>query len=205
MQAMKELSAKDVAQADLGQAIIVDVRTQAEFAAQRLGVPTALAPVDELQPEDFALRHGIIKDTPIYTLCNSGNRSKRAAEKFLAAGFTTVFSIAGGLSAWEAAGLPMVSKNPVASFEGVISMERQVRILAGSVSFIFALLGLLVHPIFLSVVLVVGAGLVFSGITNWCGMALLLAKAPWNKSLSCTGASCSTGGKAKASPGSSCQ
>ena len=84
-------------------------------------------------------------------------------------------------------------------------MEQQVRILAGSVSFIFTLLGLLVHPIFLSVVLVVGAGLVFSGITNWCGMALLLAKAPWNKSVPCSGASCSIGGKAKESPGASCQ
>jgi len=43
------------------------------------------------------------------------------------------------------------------------------------------ILGLLVNQAFFGLPAFIGAGLVFAGITNWCGMGLLLAKAPWNR------------------------
>ena len=63
---------------------------------------------------------------------------------------------------------------------GVISLERQVRIGAGLLVLIGAMLAWLVHPYFLAIPLFIGAGLVFAGVTDHCGMAMLLAKMPWN-------------------------
>jgi hypothetical protein len=62
----------------------------------------------------------------------------------------------------------------------VISLERQVRIAAGSLVLVGVLLAIFVHPYFIGLSAFVGAGLVFAGITDWCGMGLLLAKLPWN-------------------------
>ena len=78
--------------------------------------------------------------------------------------------------AWVDAGLP-VNRGQVK----VISLERQVRIVAGSLVFIGVLLGWFVHPAFVWLSGFVGAGLVFAGVTDFCGMGLLLAKAPWNQ------------------------
>jgi predicted branched-subunit amino acid permease len=63
----------------------------------------------------------------------------------------------------------------------VISLERQVRIVAGALVLAGVVLGYFVHPGFIRLSAFVGAGLVFAGITDWCGMGLLLAKLPWNK------------------------
>lgn len=203
MRNITEIAAHDVPALDLNRVIIVDVRTQAEFAEKRLLLLTALAPLDELDPEDFALRHGILKSTPVYTLCASGNRAKKAAQKFLDAGFSNVYTITGGLAALEQAGVPISGKTSAKAPTGPISMERQVRIAAGALCFIFALLACFVSPLFIFFVFFIGAGLVFSGVTNWCGMALLLLKAPWNKGASCSGGLCSIGAKPGSSPGAS--
>ncbi len=63
----------------------------------------------------------------------------------------------------------------------VISLERQVRIAAGAIVLTGVLLGWRVHPGFFGLSGFVGAGLIFAGITDWCGMGLLIAKAPWNQ------------------------
>ena len=62
----------------------------------------------------------------------------------------------------------------------VISLERQVRIAAGSFVLTGVLLAIFVHPYFIAIPAFVGTGLIFAGITDWCGMGLLLAKLPWN-------------------------
>jgi len=62
-----------------------------------------------------------------------------------------------------------------------ISIERQVRIAAGLLVFFGVLLGVWVHPGFLAISAFVGAGLAFAGITDTCGMAMMLAKMPWNR------------------------
>lgn len=63
----------------------------------------------------------------------------------------------------------------------VLSLKRQVRIGAGLLILTGVILGTLVHPGFFALSGFVGAGLVFAGLTDWCGMGLLLANAPWNQ------------------------
>jgi hypothetical protein len=78
--------------------------------------------------------------------------------------------------AWAEAGLPV---NRGAS--KVMSLERQVRIAAGAIVLIGALLAQFVHPTFIWLSAFVGAGLMFAGITDTCAMGLLISKLPWNQ------------------------
>jgi rhodanese-related sulfurtransferase len=152
---------------------IIDVRTPAEFAAVH-AEGAASVPLDRLNPaEVIALGAGT--QQPLYLICKSGQRAAKAAGMFTAAGFSNVFCVEGGTTAWEQAGLPIVRGTI-----RVISLERQVRVAAGSLTLIGVTLGWFVHPAFLGVAMFVGTGLVFAGVTDWCGMGLLLAKMPWN-------------------------
>ena len=150
---------------------LIDVRTPVEFA--EVHVPQAQnIPLDELKPSLLQLR----KDQPVYLLCRSGQRATKAAEKFSRESFSQPIIVEGGTLAWIEANLP-VTRSSVK----IISLERQVRIVAGSLVLIGVLLGWFVHREFFGLSAFVGAGLVFAGITDFCGMGLLLAKLPWNK------------------------
>jgi hypothetical protein len=69
--------------------------------------------------------------------------------------------------------------------EKAMSLERQVRIAAGSLVLTGAVLSQVVHPWLIGLSGFVGAGLIFAGITDTCGMGMLLARMPWNKVSSC--------------------
>jgi len=155
--------------------------------------------LDELKPTDFMMRHGLDKDSDVYILCRSGKRATQAAEKFAAEGYRRVKVIEGGIIACEdcghdikghAAGASTNKEKPT----GPISLERQVRIAAGLFAASGAALGLFVNPAFTAIPLFVGCGLIFAGVTDRCGMALVLTKAPWNKvgGGTCAVAICST-------------
>ena len=58
---------------------------------------------------------------------------------------------------------------------------RQVQITAGALVLLGVLLGTFIAPAFFGVSAFVGAGLVFAGVTGWCGMANLLCVMPWNR------------------------
>jgi len=155
---------------------LLDVRTPAEYA--EVHVPQARnEPLDKLQPKALYAAGSLPKDCPVYILCRSGGRATKAAELFAREGFDQAVVVEGGTQAWCDAGLP-VSHGGVK----VISLERQVRIAAGSIVLIGILLAWLIHPGFIGISAFVGVGLVFAGITDWCGMGMLLAKMPWNQS-----------------------
>jgi rhodanese-related sulfurtransferase len=150
---------------------LLDVRTPVEFA--EIHVPQARnVPLDQLQPGTLQL----LKDQPVYLLCRSGQRAAKAAEKFAKAGFIQPVVVTGGTLAWIDANLPVIRGQ-----SKVISLERQVRIAAGALVLTGVLLGWFVHRGFYGVAAFVGAGLVFAGVTDFCGMGLLLAKLPWNR------------------------
>jgi rhodanese-related sulfurtransferase len=150
---------------------LLDVRTPMEFA--EVHVPQARnIPLDELQPGALQLPKG----EPVYLLCRTQQRAANAAEKFARAGFTQPIVVVGGTQAWVQANLPVER-----GLAKVVSLERQVRIAAGSLVLIGVLLGWFVHRAFFGLAGFVGAGLVFAGITDFCGMGLLLARLPWNK------------------------
>jgi rhodanese-related sulfurtransferase len=151
---------------------LLDVRSYPEFAAGHLR-GARLLPLDDLPRRlDEIDRH-----QPVVVVCRTGKRSALAREALGRAGFERVADLAGGVAAWQDAGLPLDKSARVPW-----SLERQVRIVAGSLVLLGIVLGLLVHPAFLGLSAFVGAGLVFAGITDWCGMGLLLAKLPWNRS-----------------------
>jgi rhodanese-related sulfurtransferase len=150
---------------------LIDVRTPAEYRALH-AEGAVLVPLDQLNAGQFSAQsHG-----PLYLICASGTRARIAAEKLDAAGLAEPIVIQGGTTAWEAAGLPVVRG------KSAISLERQVRITAGSLVVIGVILGWFVSRYFFALSGIVGAGLVFAGITDTCGMGLLLARAPWNQS-----------------------
>jgi rhodanese-related sulfurtransferase len=158
-----------------GQTIaIIDVRTPAEYRALH-AVDAQNLPLGELNPAALVQARGGSTTEPLYMICQSGGRSRQACELFLKAGYSNVVSIDGGTLAWEAAGLPVV-RGPK-----TISLERQTRIAAGSLVCLGAALSWWVHPAFIALSALVGAGLVFAGITDTCGMGMLLARMPWNR------------------------
>jgi len=157
-----------------GRGTLVDVRTPAEFREVH-AEGAQLVPLDVLDRPAVETARGANAGT-VYLLCASGIRATKAAEKLKAAGLDDVVVVEGGTNAWAAAGLPVVRGRKT------ISIERQVRIGAGSLVLIGAALGWHVHPGFYLLSAFVGGGLVFAGVTDLCGMAILLAKAPWNRS-----------------------
>ncbi len=167
-----ELQKLLTAQPDLS---LIDVRTPVEFA--EVHVPQARnIPLDQVNPGELAGPGQMRKDQPVYLLCRSGQRATKAAEKFAQDGFAEPVVVEGGTLAWIEAHLPVTRGQT-----RVISLERQVRIAAGSLVLAGVLLGWFVHPGFLGLSAFVGAGLVFAGITDFCGMGMLLARMPWNK------------------------
>ncbi|WP_428306793.1 rhodanese-like domain-containing protein [Lacipirellula sp.] len=152
---------------------IVDVRTPAEFRGVHAEGAQNI-PIDELASRTDDLRQSAAAG-PLYLICQGGGRSRRACEQLAAKGFAVV-NVDGGTNAWVAAGLPVVRG------KSTISLERQVRIAAGSLALIGALLAWFVHPAFVWLSAFIGAGLVFAGVTDTCGMGMMLAKMPWNRS-----------------------
>ena len=153
---------------------LVDVRSPGEFNAVH-AEGAILCPLDTLNPRQLAQQLGLSSSSTAALLCAAGNRAKKASEKFLAEGIPYCLVVEGGTQAWEAAGLSVIKG------KGVISIDRQVRIGAGSLILTGVLLGYFIHPVWYFLSGFVGFGLIFAGITDWCGMGLLLAKMPWNQ------------------------
>ena len=153
---------------------LIDVRTPVEYREVH-AEPARSVPLDRLDPGAFMEARNGTKHEPLYVICRSGSRGSRACEAFHAAGFANVVNVEGGTLAWERAGLPVVRGKPA------VSLERQVRIAAGSLVVLGTALGAFVHPAFLGLSAFVGAGLVFAGVTDTCGMGMILARMPWNR------------------------
>jgi rhodanese-related sulfurtransferase len=153
---------------------LIDVRTPAEYRELH-AEPARLVPLEALDPKAVITARTSTGDDPLYLICRTGGRGRKACEKFLAAGYRNVVNVEGGTVAWEQAGLPVVRGKKT------IALERQVRIAAGALVLLGTALGAFVHPAFLGLAAFVGAGLVFAGVTDTCGMAMLLARMPWNQ------------------------
>jgi rhodanese-related sulfurtransferase len=154
-------------------AVLVDIREADEHARERIPGARHIA-LSQLDEADFAAHHG---KTVIFH-CRTGARTKSNSARLAAKAGEgcEAFIVEGGLEAWRQAGFPTAVDR-----SQPIELQRQVQIGAGGLALIGTLLGLIVSPWFLAVPLFVGAGLVFAGLTGFCGMAQLLQHAPWNK------------------------
>jgi rhodanese-related sulfurtransferase len=153
------------------QAVLIDVREDFEHAAER--IPGAENwPLSRLDPGALQDR---FRGRKIVFHCRSGKRSAEAASRCRLEG-EPAFQLAGGIEGWKAAGLETLK--PASGPR--IDVMRQVQIVVGTLVVAGVLLGAFLSPWYLLISGFVGAGLVFAGLTGTCGMALLLAKMPWN-------------------------
>lgn len=154
-----------------GRAVMVDIREGDEFA--RSHISGALS--RPLSAFDAAhLRIAPAKDV-VFT-CRSGMRTGANCDRLAGSVDGKAFLLEGGLDAWSAAGLPLEVNR-----KAPLEMMRQVQIAAGALVLIGVISGFLVHPAFFGLAAFVGAGLTVAGITGFCGMARVLALAPWNR------------------------
>lgn len=170
--AVDKISASDLPKILESSHKVIDVRTPSEFRSEHVD-GAELIPLDQLDANAFCKEHGT--ESPVYILCQSGGRATKAAQQLAEAGHQNTLVIEGGTSAAIKAGVPTVKGKQS------LPIERQVRIAAGTLIFLGTLGGAFIHPAVLIIPAFVGAGLVFAGITDTCGMAIMLSKCPWNR------------------------
>ncbi len=156
---------------------LIDVRTPREFEDTHASMARNV-PLDRLDPNAI-LSTRADKASTLYVICRSGSRAGQACERFIAAGFENVVNVEGGTTAWVNDGLPVMRGRKS------MSLDRQMRIVAGSLVLIGVALAYFIDPRFIGLSAFVGAGLTFAGITDLCPMMNALAMMPWNQSKSC--------------------
>lgn len=155
---------------------LLDVRTPAEFETAHIGGAYNV-PLDTLGEHSREIRDNVA--LPVVLVCQSGQRARKAEEALTTAGMANLHVLDGGVNGWITAGFPVV-RGPKR-----LSLERQVRIAAGALAAIGGVLGAFVNAPLGLIATVVGGGLVFAGITDTCGMAMLLARLPYNRRPTC--------------------
>ncbi|MHC4139677.1 MAG: rhodanese-like domain-containing protein [Planctomycetota bacterium] len=150
---------------------ILDVREVFEYEGKRIKC-AILAPLSRFNESSKIFdrnRHS-------YIVCQAGKRAEQFAKRLLEKGYENISVLEGGLKAWIDAGYPIEEGE-----NKLWSLERQVRFVAGLLVLLGVFLSLILNPAFLILSGIVGAGLVFAAVTDNCGMAMLLARMPWNK------------------------
>lgn len=154
-----------------GTLTLVDIREADEYAREHiegaLSLPLSRLASVPLNPDPG---HDIVFQ------CRSGSRTEANCAQLATRAGRPAFLMAGGIESWKQQGLP-VQADRTAPLE----INRQVQITAGVMILAGIILSLALHPAFLALSAFVGAGLAFAGISGWCGMAKLLALAPWNR------------------------
>ena len=175
MSSVKTISAAEAWQiAQRGDARLVDVREPGEFNTVR--IPIALNfPLSNLENSIQDVDAAVPARTPIFVLCAAGPRAVAAAAIFRENG-REVLVVDGGMTGWLRRGLPVEQGS-----RRVWDMDRQVRFIAGLLVLTGTSLGFFVNQGFFVVPAFVGGGLIFSGVTGFCGMAHVLARMPWNR------------------------
>ncbi len=170
---VEEITAK---QADekirLGEAYLVDVREPDEYAQEHI-VKAVSIPLSQL-PDKLALLKEDVR--PIIFQCLSGKRSEQACQfaQLEALRGYEIYTLIGGIKAWKQAGLPTIAK------QKGLPIMRQVQIVVGSAVLLSTLAGLSGVNAAFYIAAFFGAGLLFAGVSGWCGMARLLKRMPWN-------------------------
>jgi rhodanese-related sulfurtransferase len=155
---------------------LLDVRTPGEYESAH--IPGAYnVPLDTLGEHAAEIRATV--DEPVVLVCQSGARARRAEDALKDCTMTNLHVLEGGMNGWIAAG-QAVNRGPER-----LSLERQVRIAAGALAASGAVLALFVNPLWAILPAFVGSGLVFAGVTDTCGMAMLLSRLPYNRPASC--------------------
>ena len=150
---------------------LLDVRTSGEFENAHIAGAYNV-PLNQLHEHANEMRHA---RGNVVLICQSGGRAQQAEQLLRRSGLAAVHVLDGGMKEWIARGMP------VRRIRSRVSLERQVRIVAGAIVALGAAAALLLSPMFAIVPLLIGSGLVFAGLTDTCAMGMLLAKLPYNR------------------------
>jgi len=153
-----------------GDAVLIDVREPMERARERIAGSLSM-PLSAFDPAAPNLR-----DRVVVFHCKSGGRTRSNAPRLASVDCREAYVLEGGLDAWTRAGFPVEVDR-----SAPIDLQRQVMIAAGTIVLIGIALAIEVSPWFIAVAAFVGAGMVFAGVTGFCGMARILAVMPWNR------------------------
>lgn len=154
-----------------GQVLLVDVREPAEHQTECID-GACLIPLGDLVLDKLPHKHG-----KIVVHCHSGKRSAEACRRLLIEDPTLeIYNLQGGISSWKQSG-GKISK----SGRKILPLDRQTQLAAGVLSFVGTVCAVLINTWFFIIPGFVGLGLMFAGLSGWCGMAKLLAIMPWNK------------------------
>lgn len=172
--ALKTIDANTLKQwLETRQAVLVDVREPAEYAAENIQGATLmpLSRVSKLALPDYTGKKLVLH-------CRKGGRGGSACEKLLAEDPNLdIYNLEGGIEAWRAAGLTLVTSN-----KSFLPLDRQVQLIIGLLLITTSLIGyFLTAPAFLLITGLIGIGLTIAGTTGFCGLAMLVAKMPWNQ------------------------
>lgn len=155
--------------------IVIDVRSAAEFETMHIrGSYNVPLPLLSEHTDELAERLG----SRVVLVCQSGVRAEQARTRLDGAGIGTALVLAGGVPGFAAAG------GDVVRGAQRWDLERQVRMVAGSLVVAGLVAGKLVSPKLRVLAGAIGTGLTFSAATNTCAMGQALAKMPWNKTAS---------------------
>jgi rhodanese-related sulfurtransferase len=153
---------------------VLDVRTAGEFEAAH--IPGSYnVPLDTLGEHAAELRN---VDQTVVLVCQSGVRAAKAEDTLRAAGMSNLRLLEGGMGAWSASG------QDVKVTKARWSLERQVRLVAGSIVLTAVVISIWV-PWTRFIAGFIGAGLTFAALSNTCAMGMMLAKLPYNRGASC--------------------
>lgn len=154
---------------------LIDVRTPVEYREVHVEIARN-QPLDRLDPMAIQSARNGSSNEPLYVVCRSGSRSRQACEKFFAAGVANVVNVEGGTNACIAAGAPVVRGKKAIPLNCQVQIITGLAILAGTAAAILS-----ENPYWLAAPLAMGAGLLYSGLTNTCAMGTVLARMPWNQ------------------------
>lgn len=155
-------------------AVLVDIRAADEHARERIAQARHV-PVEQLTAGGRASLP-VEGAAAVIFHCRSGHRTQVHAQALSACAPNEAYVLKGGLDAWKRAGLPVL-----ADASRPLELQRQVQIAAGSLIVLGVALGVSVSPWFHALAGFVGAGLVFAGVSGFCGLARVLMRMPWNR------------------------
>lgn len=154
---------------------ILDVRTPGEFESLHIAGAYNV-PLDLLREHREEIRAHL--DERVVLVCRSGQRAAQAEETLRGAGLTNVGILVGGMNAWEANGFTV--NRGAQRWD----LERQVRLVAGSIIALAVLASIFV-PGLKWLAFAIGFGLTMAAVTNTCMMGMMLAKLPYNRGATC--------------------
>lgn len=168
------ITPSEAAQRQTEGAILVDIREADEYA--RENIPAArLLSLSKI--EQGARLENLTTDDVVIFHCQSGVRSAKNTARLAAiATPAQILLLEGGLDNWKKSGLAVaIDKSQP------LPIMRQVQIIAGALILLSVVLGYSLNSAFFLLSGAIGAGLLFAGISGFCGLARLLNLMPWNR------------------------